>query len=240
MTALDKSWAIAEIDAFLHASDHVPSSNPNVGGTFLRTSDKVVAQHAHVVEQILDRVTPDWKASAIESPKNRRWASLRDSAARGKAALEREDEIRDRLGDGAPQLDAGQLHSWAWESGAPYWRTGHFHQAVMQAAIRINAETQAKLGRRDASETDLFNQAFSLDAPRANVPRLRLIDDDGSKTYESMHRGARAYAEGLYSAIRNPGVHDGAREMSQQEALEQLAAFSILARWIDQSTVNRA
>jgi hypothetical protein len=240
VTALDKSWAIAEIDAFLHASDHVPSSHPNVGGTFLRTSDKVVAQHAHVVEKILDRVTPGWKTTVTESTRGRRWSSLRDSAARGKAALEREDELRERLGDGAPQLDAGQLHPWAWENGAPYWRTGHFHQTVMQAAIRINAEAQAKLGRRDVSETDLFNQAFSLDAPRADAPRLRLAEDNGSKTYQNLHRGARTFAEGLYAAIRNPGLHDGAGEMPQQEALEQLAAFSILARWIDRSTVLRA
>lgn len=31
----------------------------------------------------------------------------------------------------------------------------------MQTAIRINVETQAKLGRMDVSETALFNEAFS-------------------------------------------------------------------------------
>jgi hypothetical protein len=237
MTALDKSWAIQQIDVLLHDSDHVASSSPNVLGVFQRHPDKVIAQHAHVVEQILDRVTPDWRQHLTEPPKNRPWAPLRDAAARAKSALEREDEIRQHLGDGAPQLDAGQLHPWAWENGAAYWRTGHFHQAVMQAAIRINAETQAKLGRRDASETDLFNQAFSLDSPKPNSPRLRLMEDDGGKTYENLHRGARAFAEGLYSAIRNPGMHEGAGELSQQEALEQLAAFSILARWVDSATV---
>jgi hypothetical protein len=189
MTGLDKSWAIQQIDEFIHASDYVGSSHPSVMSSSQRTPDKVVAQHAHVVEQILDRATPGWRTSLGEPPKNRKWNPLRDAAARCKAALEREDEIREHLGDGAPKLDAGQLHPWAWENGASYWRTSHFHQAVMQSAIRINAETQAKLGRRDISETDLFNQAFSLDAPRANAPRLRLVGDDGSKTYENVHRG---------------------------------------------------
>jgi hypothetical protein len=63
-------------------------------------------------------------------------------------------------------MDAGKLHSWVWESAAPLWRTKHFSRAVSQAAIRVNAETQAKVGRRDITETDLFNQVFSLDEPK--------------------------------------------------------------------------
>lgn len=239
MTGLDKGWAIQQIDAFLHSSDRVASSSPGVFGVFQREKDPVVAHHAHVVEKILDRVTPEWRQH-LPTPKTKSpsWGPLRDAAGRGKSALEREDEIRERLGDGAPQLDAGQLHPWVWESGAAYWRTGHYHQAVMQAAMRINAEAQAKVGRRDISETDLFNQAFSLDAPKANAPRLRLVADDGGKTFQNLHRGARAFAEGLYAAIRNPGVHEGDADISQQKALEQLAAFSILARWVDSATVT--
>jgi hypothetical protein len=63
------------------------------------------------------------------------------------------------------------------------------------------------------------------------------MENDGSKTYENLHRGARAFADGLYTAIRNPGMHtpppsDGGEE---QFALEQLAAYSLLARWVDQA-----
>ncbi|WP_420884091.1 TIGR02391 family protein [Micromonospora sp. CPCC 205547] len=63
----------------------------------------------------------------------------------------------------------------------------------------------------------------------------------GSDTYRSLHRGARAFAEGLYAAIRNPGMHtpppaDGGEE---QLALEQLAAFSLLARWVDQAATKK-
>ena len=39
--------------------------------------------------------------------------------------------------------------------------------------------------------------------------------------------------------LRNPGSHDPQDELSQDEALEQLAAFSILARWIDQGELER-
>lgn len=134
-------------------------------------------------------------------------------------------------------MDAANLHPWAWENGKSHWNTGHYHQAVMQAAIRINAETQAKLSRRDVSETALFNEALSTGGPKEGAPHLRLMENDGSKTYENLHRGARAFAEGLYAATRNPGMHvphDGGEE---QLALEQMAAFSLLARWVDQAGV---
>lgn len=243
MAKLNHEWAISEIDMFLHATDQVGFDNSGGGvvvfGTHMRGSETEASQRAHVVEQILDRVLPAWRRGRPEKDSEYDW--LRDQASRAKAALQRSAELTENLGDNAPDMDAANLHPWAWENGKSYWNTGHFHQAVMQAAIRINAETQAKLGRRDVSETALFNEAFSLDDPKDGAPRLRLMKDDGGKTYQNLHRGARAFADGLYTAIRNPGMHmppqsDGGEE---QLALEQLAAFSLLARWIDQSEIEK-
>ncbi|MFF2317762.1 TIGR02391 family protein [Arthrobacter sp. NPDC058097] len=80
-----------------------------------------------------------------------------------------------------------------------------------------------------------------MDAPKDGAPRLRLTVDDGGKTYQNLHRGARSYADGLYTAIRNPGMHKPQENSGGEEqlALEQLAAFSLLARWIDQAEVRR-
>lgn len=243
MTKLDPEWAISEIDLFLRLTDQVgydnrPGSRVVVFGTHMRGLETEASQRAHVVEQILDRVLPGWRKDRPKKDTQYDW--LRDQASRGKAALHRSAELAERLGDGAPDMDAANLHPWAWENGRSYWNTGHYHQAVMQAAIRINAETQARLGRMDVSEVDVFNQAFSLDDPKEGAPRLRLMKNDGSKTYENLHRGARAFAEGLYTAIRNPGMHvppptDGGEE---QLALEQLASFSLLARWVSQADVE--
>lgn len=53
--------------------------------------------------------------------------------------------------------------------------------------------------------------------------------------------GVRAFAEGCFAAIRNPNSHeDGLPELPEHEALEQLAAFSLLARWVDGATVVTA
>jgi hypothetical protein len=240
---MDPEWAITEIDAFLHVTAQVvPDTGPGVVyfGTVMRGSQTDASARAHVVEQIVDRTLPGWRKERPKDDEDYSW--LRDQASRAKAALLRQAELAEKLGDDAPDMDAANLHQWAWESGASYWNSGHFHQAVMQAAIRINFETQTKLGRMDLSETALFNEVFSLDAPKIGAPRLRLAEDDGGKTYQNLHRGARAFADGLYTAIRNPGMHtpppvDGGEE---QLALEQLAAFSLLARWVEQGEVEEA
>ncbi|QDG66082.1 restriction endonuclease [Pseudarthrobacter sp. NIBRBAC000502772] len=242
MSKLNPEWAIKEIDQFLHVTDQVAYDNSDGGvfiiGTYTRGSETEASQRAHVVEQILDRVLPGWRQERPAKDQSHAW--LRDQASRAKAALHRAAELAENLGDNAPDMDAANLHPWAWDNGRSYWNTGHYHQAVMQAAIRINAEAQAKLGRMDVSETVLFNEAFSLDAPKEGAPRLRLMKNDGGRTYQNLHRGARSFADGLYTAIRNPGMHqpregDGGEE---QLALEQLAAFSLLARWIDQADVD--
>ena len=243
MTKLNPEWAIREIDKFIKVTDQVGYDNSGSGvvrlGTHMRGSKTEASQSAYVVEQILDRVLPGWRKDRPERDGSFTW--LRDQASRAKAAVQRAVELAENLGDNAPDMDAANLHPWAWENGRSYWNTGHFHQAVMQAAIRVNAETQSKLGRMDVSESTLFNEALSLDAPKEDAPRLRLVRNDGGKTYQNLHRGARSFADGLYTAIRNPGMHrpqesDGGEE---QLALEQLAAFSLLARWIDQAEVDR-
>ncbi len=152
---------------------------------------------------------------------------------------QRDAELRERLGDGAPEMDADKLHSWVWASAAPLWRAKHFSQAVSQAAIRVNTETQAKVGRRDVTETNLFNQVFSLDEPKIDAPRLRLMAEDGSKMYQSVHRGARLLAEGLYAGVRNPAAHEIGRR-GRAACLGAIGCFSLLARWVNAATVESA
>lgn len=85
----------------------------------------------------------------------------------------------------------------------------------------------------------LFQNVFSKDAPKPGQPRLRLMTDDGSDTFHSIQCGAAAFAEGCYAGIRNPNSHeDGLPELPEHEALEQLAAFSVLARWVDTAALE--
>ncbi|MFF8250031.1 TIGR02391 family protein [Streptomyces griseus] len=61
-----------------------------------------------------------------------------------------------------------------------------------------------------------------------------------TRRWSSWHDGAAAFARGVYAGIRNPIAHEAGDELEENEALEQLAAFSILARWIDTATVEKA
>jgi hypothetical protein len=67
------------------------------------------------------------------------------------------------------------------------------------------------------------------------------MPDDRSDAYTSLHSGAMAFGQGCFKAIRNVLAHEYGKpaEPPEDEPLEYLAAFSILARWIDQATVER-
>jgi hypothetical protein len=56
----------------------------------------------------------------------------------------------------------------------------------------------------------------------------------------SLHEGASAFAVGCYRVIRNPAAHIPLGELSEVEALEQIAAFSVLARWVDAATLDES
>lgn len=248
MTGIDTEWAIGALEEFVHATDQVsydntPGSGVVMFGTHQRQPDSKVAELAHVAEQILDRVLPEWRR-ADDRPKEARhkarWNHLRDWAGRGIAALRREQELREKLGEDAPQISAASLHPWVWSGAKSLWGSHHFRSAVEDAAKKVNAETQNKVGRRDVSETNLFKESFSLDPAGPGKPRLRRIQADGSDTYKSMQRGAMAMAEGIYAGIRNPFNHEDPSDIQEQVALEYLAALSVLARWVDESTVERA
>ncbi|MFD6426480.1 TIGR02391 family protein [Streptomyces sp. NPDC060198] len=241
--SIDIAWARAELSSFLKLTELYAPQTPhgmvmNSSRRSTRGGAEEVVASAQVVEQILDRVLPRWRAEVPDGDNKRvnRWCQHREAAQRADAALLRDAEVHERLGDNAPQLSASTMHRWVWDGARSLWHSGHFREAVTAAARKVNAETQNKVGRRDASETALFQSVFSKDAPRAGQPRLRLRPDDGSDTFRSVQRGAAAFAEGCYAALRNPNSHeDGLPELPEHQALEQLAAFSVLARWVEEA-----
>lgn len=238
---MDTEWALRELQSFVEATRLV--APPPIPGVTVLSDDRIIAGNrqevvgaAQVVEQILDRTLPGWRSS-VESDKTGRWQQQRNAALRAIAQIERQEELEEKLGDNAPRLSASTFHPWVWEAARSLWQSSHFREAVRAASVKVNAEVQNKVNRRDVAETDLFNQCFSEDPPKLGAPRLRLPSDDDSKTARSVRRGMRSFAEGCYAGIRNPASHDPLRELAEHEALEQLAAFSILARWIDDCIV---
>lgn len=231
---MNVEWALRELRQFVEMATLV---EVDLAERLRGDPDAIIAS-VHIVEQILDRALPAWRLS-IPEDRWHNWQQQREAAQRAIVQLERDTELREKLGDNAPWMDAGQMHPWAWEGARSLWQSGHFREAVRAASAKVNAEAQNKLGRRDVAETALFQSAYSKDDPKPGEPRLRLPDDDGGRTALGVRRGVMALAEGCYAALRNPAAHDVLDELPEVEALEQLAAFSLLARFVDRSEVTR-
>ncbi|KAA1430088.1 hypothetical protein F0402_15865 [Mycolicibacter arupensis] len=75
---------------------------------------------------------------------------------------------------------------------------------------------------------------------RSGIGAVSSIEDE--KTRESMRGGVMEFGSGCFRAIRNPVGHlpNDEVEMSEQEALERLAALSLLARFIDDAEIESA
>lgn len=242
---MDTTWALDELANFLKLTElYRPSDPPGVVSFSARLSNRgkqaEIVASAQVIEQILDRVLPNWRMDVPDNRNERvnRWCQHIEAAQQAMSALQRHAEVQEKLGDNAPRLNAAHLHPWVWEGARSLWQSGHYREAVRAACAKINAETQNKLGRRDISETDLFNQAFSIDPPQPGKSRLRVMPNDDSPTFTSIHRGVRSFAEGCYAAIRNPISHTQG-DLGEDEALEQIAALSVLARWVDDATLEK-
>lgn len=233
---MNVSWALDELTEFVRlTATYSPAGSywdKNVG------SEDQIVEASHVTEAILGSVLPEWR-SLVSEDTDGLWTQHRKAAIRAMVALRRQDELDQNLGEVAPEMSVRSMHPWIWDAARSLWASGHYRQAVTAAGVKVNAESQNKLGRRDISETDLFKQAFSAGDASADAPRLRLPNDDGGKTAQSVRRGVMAFAEGTFAAIRNPASHDHLVDISEAEALEQLAAFSLLARWVDSAVVDR-
>jgi len=236
---VDTEWALEELDIFLKLTAFRPSSDrsPTLIRSNVGSMADIVAS-AQVVEQIFDRLLPTWRTDVPDHLNKRinRWCQHIETAQRVRTVLQRQAEVQEKLGDNAPRLNAAHLHPWVWEGARSLWQSSHYREAVRAACVKLNAETQNKLGRRDVSEAALFIQAFSTDPPQPDRPRLRVMPEDDSKTFTSIHRGIWNFAEGCFAAIRNPLSHTEG-DLSEDQALEQLAALSVLARWVDSATI---
>ncbi|TFC06697.1 restriction endonuclease [Cryobacterium sp. MDB2-33-2] len=239
---MNNEWALLQLDEFI-ALTSLYQPPPTPGIVFIgddrntRGSEEQIVASAQVVEQVLTHVLPLW-CQEIAGDTSGRWQQHHQAARRAVVSIHRAAEVAENLGENAPTLNAAGFHPWAWEGARSLWQSGHYREAVRSATVKINAELQNKVGIRSTSETALFQLVFSNDPARGTTLRLRPAGDDGGKTSLSVRRGIVALAEACYGAIRNPASHDEG-ETAEQVALEQLATLSVLARAVDEATIDR-
>jgi uncharacterized protein (TIGR02391 family) len=234
--------ALAEIDRFISELDRNHSlwenklSDTDAG----RTSFDGLTESIFLMQEIAGELEP--QLVPLLGPTTKlgwKWRGARDAAVRLRGILKNRERAESIVGPRGPQLAAVGLHVWVWEPAARLWDSGHYREAVGAAASVVDENLKAKLGRADISGVDLVTQAFTKDEPGPDSPRLRFPDvEPGSQEWTSRHEGARNFGVGCMQAIRNPS-HHGTEESDEQVALEQLAALSVLARWIDEAEVVR-
>ena len=158
---------------------------------------------------------------------------------RPSSAFSRTTSIREQiLGPSGPALAAEGLHPWVWLAAVNLWDDGHYKHAVNGAAARVEEQTQLKLDREDLSGTKLYTEAFRLETKpgerRLRFTHLTELTTSGkqTQTWKSAHQGAMHFGQGCAEGIRNMNAH-GTRELPEKEALEYLAALSVLARWVE-------
>ncbi len=176
-----------------------------------------------------------------------KWNSAYAETVRLIGILENQEAHQRILGPEGPKLLANRLHPWVWSAAANLWDDGHYGAAVEAASKKVDLQTQKKLGTRQRYGKDLYAQAFSTDAPKPDAPRLRFSHIDKAEeknTWTSAHEGAMYLGMGCAQGIRNLRAHPSEdtndQENEEQEALEQLAALSVLARWVEACEVVRA
>lgn len=230
----------AELEAFVRET--TPKSLSTMTARTVPTCGRQRAiELTERVIPILDRLYTTWRD---ENPGNVyfEFKSERDACSRLLARVDSHEDISGLFAgqDDAPQLSASKMHELVWRAASAQWSTGHRHEAVLAAAKAVNSRLQAKLDRRDLSEAKLIRDALSETQPKR--PRLRFPDVADDQTRESIRQGVLAFGTGCFQAIRNPIGHlpNDQHDLDEQSALEQLAALSLLTRWIDQAVVEQA
>lgn len=214
----------------LSLSERPRPANPELPG--LRTE---MIKAEPTVRKILSRLDPALVADFNVESGSGRHAAV-SQVRRGLGILADMDEWAIRLTPDTPALHADQLHPWVWDAARTFWESEHYRAAVHAAATSINARLQNKLGRRDVSDAKLVQEALSDKAPEPGKPRLRIPGDQSDPGVQTRQRGALQLGQGAYSALRNPAAHETG-DLAEQEALEQLATFSVVARLMDQCQV---
>jgi len=258
---MDHGWAAQQLREFLSRIDSLANQAHEINiqaartvgeindqlGSYGDLTDRLVSLDP-VMRELIEAARPGLGEYA--EPPSGGWSSgdsdywrdiVRDRVLRAIGIHELGDEARHRMKPDSPDLAADQLHPWVWEAAAPLWYAGSRQEAVHAAARSVNARMQQKRGHHDKSDAALCRELFSLDPPTPGRPRLRFSSYRRTDpTWRSRQQGAMDFGAGCFEGIRNPAAHEHGLALSEQMALEQLAAFSLLARWVEECTVETA
>ncbi|WP_151775827.1 TIGR02391 family protein [Streptomyces abyssomicinicus] len=242
---MDHAFAVDKLTSFLSLVGgylyEVELASKDIGAEWPDWPEKLVVQEA-VARQIVNAYSPGLGDVDREDGENEAtyWYRVRTAAAQALGMASSAEEVAAFLRPASPAIAADSLHPWVWEPAAPLWAAEARQDAVLAAARTLNRRLQQKLERHDIGETDLCMQAFDVKEAQPGKPRLRFPGDRNMATWRARQEGAKYFAAGAFLAIRNVAAHEEAVDWSRQDALEHLAALSVIARWIEECTTEQA
>lgn len=145
---------------------------------------------------------------------------------------------------GVPGFAPSELHPQVWSAAAAHWTTHQYRVAVREASEALTVHWKQRLGRTDVDDTVFWQQTLAPGDAEPGKPKLAWPGDPADKTTKSMRGGLEplakalnALATGLNLTVRNMTTHTR-DELSEQAAMERLAAYSYLARLLDQCEIR--
>ncbi|MDR2379704.1 MAG: TIGR02391 family protein [Bifidobacteriaceae bacterium] len=143
-----------------------------------------------------------------------------------------------------PAFSPAQLHTVVWAAAAPHWTVHQYRVAVHEASEALTAHWKQRLSRNDVDATAFWQQTLSSGDPAPGRPKLAWPGEPTDKTVKSMRGGLEPLAKalvnlatGLSLTARNTAAHSRL-ELTEQEAMERLAAYSYLARLLDKCEIH--
>jgi Protein of unknown function (Hypoth_ymh) len=144
-----------------------------------------------------------------------------------------------------PGFAPSQFHPIIWTAAAAHWTTHQYRVAVREASEALTLHWKARLGRNDVDDTPFWKQTLSPGEPEMGKPKLAWPGDPTDKTTKSMRGGLEplgkalnSLATGLNLTVRNVTTHTR-DELTEQEGMERLAAYSYFARLLDKCEIRR-
>ncbi|MFE7278592.1 TIGR02391 family protein [Streptomyces sp. NPDC057623] len=233
---MDHAWAIEKLDDFIEGIDKLGD------WVRLRSQEEALVRKEIVVRQIANEYVQglgDYTVH-LNGSKQRRWGPAREAAMHARELAAHEDEFDAFRRARGPGLAADAFHPWVWGPASALWAAQAHQDAVLTAARTVNRRLQQKLGRHDIGEMDLCMQSFDPKPPTEGKPRLRFEGARDTPKWKARQDGAKYLSAGAFLGIRNLAAHEEQVTWTQQEALEYLATFSVVARWIEECSVETA
>ena len=172
---------------------------------------------------------------------------IRATAARVRGRLSTMiSEAEEAAESATPGFAPSELHEVIWTAAAAHWTTHQYRVAVREASEALTVHWKERLGRNDVTDTSFWQQTLSGGEPEPGKPKLAWPGPAEDQTAKSMRGGLAPLAgalnnlaTGLNLTVRNVATHTR-DELTEQEGMERLAAYSYFARLLDQCEIRRA